>query len=878
MKTAGAIERVLAPKVRGALLLDELLRHIPLDFFVLFSSTSSILGPVGQMDYAAANAFLDAFAHHKRAENSQMMTVNWGMWQEVGMAVYAAQQQAKRRTGEFAVTRIGPHPLLEFLASDTDDEITYTSRYSTDQHWILDQHRLKDGTALLPGTGYLEIARAAVGDRHVDRVVEISNLTFINPLRVTDGEQREVRIRLSRNGRGYQLGVTSRPGVDGEWLDHAEGKVSFADKPALAEPYPLEAVLARCSQQRISYAPGEQFTQQEEHLLFGPRWKVLRDVYFGQREALALLALPEDFAGDLEMYQVHPALLDLATGFGLPLTEGYDQFPSLYVPFSYGRVCILHPLPGRLYSHARYKGQQNETTAFDITLIDEDGRVLVEIEDFMMKRVHNPQSLQAGKPRRHADSSAPERPSLLDIGLSEGIRPAEGVQVLERILSSDYAPQVVATSLSLDALAGLISRNVDVQSEGMKFTRPAVGTEYLEPRDELEATLVRIWENALGIAPVGVHDNFFELGGQSLIAIRLLSQFRKELGVDLPMVTFFEAPTAAQCAERIRAEMGDAQTSTKTEQRKKRSKQLSSLVAIQPNGTKLPFFCVHGAGANVMVFSVLSDYLGLDQPFYGLQAQGVDGRSKPLDRIEDMAALYIKEIREIYPRGPYLLGGFSMGGEVAFEMAQQLVAAGEEVPLLALFDTLNPVRSIRMRSTSSAAVTDDNPPGKITAISRKIMGHVRRLAKLTPRQQVDYLSQDARRRLSRLRLRLAVRIAKARGKALPFKLIEQQLWETNLKAVVNYMPRVYPGRITLFRASENLDTNRVDDPMGWGPLAAGGVEEYIIEGTHRLVDEPYVVDVVRQLRICLDNAQQQAEFSPAHGEMVGEAAPALSRE
>ncbi len=857
LKTAGAVERVLAPKVRGALLLDELLDNLTLDFFILFSSTSTILGPVGQADYAAANAFLDAFAHHKRAKNTHTITLNWGMWQEVGMAVNAAQPN-KQRMSELATAKPGNHPLLEYCTTDTADEIGYTSYYSTDHHWILDQHRLKDGTALLPGTGYLEIARAAIGNGRTDRAVGISNLTFISPLQVAEGEQREVHVGLHRNGNGYELAVNSRSGGNSEWLEHAHGKVSFIDTPTVTERYPLDEIIARCNQHHISYAPGEQFTQQEEHLLFGARWKVLREVYFGQDEALALLELPADFIGELDTYSLHPALLDLATGFGLPLTEGYTHSPDLYVPFSYGRVRMLQPLAGTIYSHARYKGQQNNTTTFDITLVDTDGCVLVEIEDFMMKRMTTPENLQSRKPRTAADNSHSGKLTLLDVGLTDGIRPDEGVQVLERVLSSNSAPQVVATSLSLDVLAGLIATSVDVQPEGKKFTRPAVGTEYVEPRDELEATLARIWENALGIEMIGVYDDFFELGGQSLIAIRLLSQFRKELGVDLPVVTFFEAPTIAQCAERIRAETNEEQSGSKTERRRKRARQLSSLVAIQPNGSKIPFFCVHGAGGNVMVFSVLSDYLGLDQPFYGLQEQGVDGNSEPLDRIEDMAALYIKEIREVYPHGPYLLGGFSMGGEVAFEMAQQLIAAGEEVRLLVLFDTLNPVRSIRMHSfsTQTAATKQGRRPGKITAVSRKMMGHIRRLSKLTPRQQADYLSRDARMRLHRIRLKAGVQMAKASGKSLPYKLIEEQLWETNLKAVTNYMPRLYPGKITLFRASENLDTNRVDDPMGWGALAAGGVEEYIIDGTHRLLDEPYVVDVVRQFRICLDDAQK----------------------
>ena len=143
-------------------------------------------------------------------------------------------------------------------------------------------------------------------------------------------------------------------------------------------------------------------------------------------------------------------------------------------------------------------------------------------------------------------------------------------------------------------------------------------------------------------------------------------------GKSLPLAILLQASTVEKLASVIRGDF---------------SEHWSSLVTIQSEGSKPPFFCVHGVGGNVVGFHELAKRMKPDFPFYGLQSQGLDGKSDLLTTIENMAAHYLKEIREVQPSGPYHLGGFSMGGLVAYEMAQQLVAAGEEVGLVVLFDT-----------------------------------------------------------------------------------------------------------------------------------------------------------------------------------------------
>src|SRR3984893_544508 len=193
--------------------------------------------------------------------------------------------------------------------------------------------------------------------------------------------------------------------------------------------------------------------------------------------------------------------------------------------------------------------------------------------------------------------------------------------------------------------------------------------------DDTARQLGLIWQELLGVDSVGLDQNYFDLGGDSVLAVHLFAQIEKTFRVKLPLATLFDAPTIQELAGILRSEAP--------------SKGWSPLVAIQDSGSRPPFFCVHGAGGNVLIYRELSQHLGPDQPFYGLQSQGLDGASPPLTRIEDMAALYLTGIRSEQPNGPYFIGGYCGGGLIAYEVAQRLEGAGEEVALLALLDTMN---------------------------------------------------------------------------------------------------------------------------------------------------------------------------------------------
>ncbi|HEV3003090.1 MAG TPA: alpha/beta fold hydrolase, partial [Pirellulales bacterium] len=195
----------------------------------------------------------------------------------------------------------------------------------------------------------------------------------------------------------------------------------------------------------------------------------------------------------------------------------------------------------------------------------------------------------------------------------------------------------------------------------------APSSEFVAPRDAIERTLAAVWSDLTGREKVGVRDNFFELGGDSLMAVRLMAEVERQFGRKLPLVWLFQDPTLERLADVLRS--GDQPA--------------VCLVPIRPRraGSRPPLFCAHPAGGTVFCYRELARLLADDQPVYGLQARGIDGREPPRARLEEMAADYVAEIRKAQPVGPYWLLGWSLGGLIVFEMARQLAAAGQRTGL-----------------------------------------------------------------------------------------------------------------------------------------------------------------------------------------------------
>ena len=419
------------------------------------------------------------------------------------------------------------------------------------------------------------------------------------------------------------------------------------------------------------------------------------------------------------------------------------------------------------------------------------------------------------------------------------------------------------------------------------------------PQDKLESHLIQIWESVLNVRPIGIQDNFFDLGGNSLQAVTLFTQIEKQFGKKLPLATLFQSSTVAEIAQIIRKEKWLAPW--------------ESLVPIQPNGTKPPLFYIHGGGGNLLVYRNLAHSLGSDQPVYGLQPRGLDGNYVPFTRIEDMAAYYLAQIRKLQPEGPYFLAGLSSGGTTAWEMAQLLKAQGQEVALLALFDTSGPnnykILPPLQRLLSVCKWVTLDRLHKLGSLPQRLM---QKLSQLGAKQasvkilenlgiakkalskdqkinkdkmqkiydgkfaQYESIADDIsslEKRINSLSIFLLKRFSRGlyaevfvaalstnRKVSAVNNLDEisaelQQIQEANLTANRDYVASVYPDKAILFRASDRPPGFYRDLKLGWGDLAAGGMEVYEIPGNHTSIMQSPIL--AEKLKICLDKVQAE---------------------
>ncbi|EGJ29992.1 MULTISPECIES: alpha/beta fold hydrolase [Moorena] len=352
--------------------------------------------------------------------------------------------------------------------------------------------------------------------------------------------------------------------------------------------------------------------------------------------------------------------------------------------------------------------------------------------------------------------------------------------------------------------------------------QPDSSNTFVAPRDDLERQLTKIWENVLGIKSISVTDNFYDLGGDSLLAVRLFAEIEKVFQKKLPLASLLMAPTVAQLVNQLRQDQGAAPW--------------SSVVSIQPNGSKPPLFCIHGAGGNVLSFRDLAHYLGSEQPFYGLQSLGLDGKQTPLTTVEDMARCYLQEIRSIQPKGPYFLSGYCFGSKIALEIAQLLRLDGDTVALLALLEP----------SPLEFSTSEKQLPYK-RSYSDRLKGLFQRLIH---RGFQDVIKQQF--------LKLVSKLYQSFGISLPQSLQIIKVQEANTFASKNYVAkRYYPNPVTMFLTSERI-AQSPELQKGWIDLVTGNLEIQEISGKHlddqpgSFLKDPHVELLAQKIRACID--------------------------
>lgn len=339
------------------------------------------------------------------------------------------------------------------------------------------------------------------------------------------------------------------------------------------------------------------------------------------------------------------------------------------------------------------------------------------------------------------------------------------------------------------------------------------------PRTAVEFQLTQIWEDVLGRHPIGIEDDFFQIGGDSLTAMTLLVRVAQETRYALPAGGIFQAPTIEKLARFL--------------QEKAQPDQWSPLVPIKPSGSRPPFFCVHPGGGNVLCYVQLSRWLHAEQPFYGLQAAGVDGIREPLASVEIMAREYVAAIRQVQPRGPYFVGGWSVGGVLAYEMAQQLVNAGERVATITILDS-----GILYTQALLTSLFAEN----------SLLG-------------LDILRQPFPIQLA------AFRRHSAAACLVPHSADEQiaariyRVFLANIRAILQYRPRPWQGRLDLLQANELIVRERFEPYREWLQIAPR-VELHRIPGNHlTMVQAPYAEATASALDRALQEAQKDGCLS-----------------
>jgi len=388
LKDKATATAVIDAKIKGALVLTAALGAEQVDFLVHFSSIAAVTGGFGQVDYCGANSCLDVLAQAaERAGGPTTISINWDAWAEVGMAVETvARPKALAAQAAAAKFQAIEHPLFQRMR-ETADAFHYVGEFSEAGPWLITDHELY-GKPTLPGTAYLELARAAFA-RHVEvESYTFSDMFIMATFSVEPDQVRKLHVVLTKAGEGFDFTIKSQaaPGSD-DWREHSRGHLE-PGTTVERRTHDIEAMAARCTVEHHNVdaeskiVPGE-LLRQADHLRVGPRWMTPEWVKLGDREGIAAQKLADAYVDDLADHPLHPGMVDLTAFFPF-------KTASVYIPFSHGTVRVFGPLPQRIRSYIKQHDDLmsgKPTANFEVLICDEAGAELVVMEDYLLKKV-----------------------------------------------------------------------------------------------------------------------------------------------------------------------------------------------------------------------------------------------------------------------------------------------------------------------------------------------------------------------------------------------------------------------------------------------------------------------------------------------------------
>jgi thioesterase domain-containing protein/acyl carrier protein len=427
--------------------------------------------------------------------------------------------------------------------------------------------------------------------------------------------------------------------------------------------------------------------------------------------------------------------------------------------------------------------------------------------------------------------------SIVDLGIT----PKEGHDVLHMILSQEEQSQLIVSTTDLEHRINqwVKLKAIHGGQEAVPYSNSFTSqsdfhqSDFTASANQIEHKITAIWKKVLGIEHISIDDDFFELGGSSLTALRLFSDIENVFGKKISLAMLLKAPTIKELANIVK----EVDTSSGW----------NSLVTFKDSGSNPPMFLIHGAEGNILLYRELAHHLGSNQPVYGLQSQGLDGSEIKYTQIEDIASYYISEIKKIQPEGPYHLGGYCMGGVVAYEIAQQLSSQDQQINLLAMFETYNPQKDISLSS----------PFKRLYYSLQNLFFHIQNFLKLTTRDKFKFFLKKAAVELGRIKVFFAINILRF---IKPFSSKDRKKQPTssikkfNDQAYYNYKPQPYAGRLTLFKP-QRFFSGANDPNFGWNDLARDGMDVFELPVNPRgMLFEPFVQILAQKLSTCISKS------------------------
>ena len=547
-------EKVLEAKVAGTLVLQGIFADKALDFVYLFSSITAILGEAGRVDYTSGNAFMDALSHTQFLQKCKTVcSVNWGSWGMVGMAAdWQRDKNKKKSKGKSQKEKVLPAsenstPIALHFQSAQGKQEHYSVNVSAKEHWVLNEHLLS-GVPTLVGTTFLELLTKWKNLKGIAGEMTIHNGIFLSPMMIINNAPTDLQLVCEQTGaETYSFLFRSGTGASEKtWKDHFSGTVSIHNTDQSDKTVDIAALIQQFTTPPVT---NRHFTtvrdgRNKVMLQYSSRWDCKEKTYIGDDACLSQLELPQSLAQDLDCFQIHPAMLDVATSTHV---RHMIEKRGVYLPFSYGAVHVYKSFPRVLYSHAKRSRPQtpdDQYIYFDVNLYDEAGEAVLSIKEYAFIKVGETEG-------RQEDNL--DKLELKHVFEEDDILPDEGKHVFKMLLQNPDLPQVIVYTKDLvvdfkESKISYVRKNLlkKKQKAGEMVDvddRPDIDTPYEQPDNEIEKSIAAIWSSILGINKLGANDSFIELGGNSLLTIQVISGIGDEFGVEIEASEFVKNST-----------------------------------------------------------------------------------------------------------------------------------------------------------------------------------------------------------------------------------------------------------------------------------------------------------------------------------------------